>query len=80
MFGGLISSNTVDLYLERIGDFNENFVHVNWNDHANSLVYVYSLSLGNNFVILMDMTLVNLGKDRSYEAIYFLIVFLVTKM
>jgi hypothetical protein len=81
LFGGKISSNTLRLYLERIGPgLGDDYVKLNWNDHTNSLIYLYTLTLGNNFIVLMNMTLVNFGTERDWRAFFFLAVFMLTKM
>ena len=81
LFGGAISSNTLRVYLERAGPgLGDDYVKLNWNDHTNSLIYLYTLTLGNNYLVLMNMTLVNFGTSRDWRAFFFLAVFVLTKM
>ena len=81
LFGGIINSTTIDTYMQRIGPgLSDDYIKVNWNDHTNSLIFCYSLSLGNNYLVLMNMTLVNLGTSRNWGFLFFLWVFVMTKM
>jgi hypothetical protein len=43
------------------------------------MVTLWSLGLGNNFLVMMNMTLVNFGEERDWRAIYYILVFVVMK-
>ena len=81
IFGGKVSSDTLRLYAETIGpDLKEDYVKMNWNDHTNSLIFLYSMALDNKFLDLMNMTLVSCGTERDWRAGFFVVVFVLTKM
>jgi predicted membrane protein len=67
--------------MEKIGPgLPPDYVKLNWNDHTNSLVYLQALTIGNNYIVLMNMTLVNFGTERDWRGLFFVIVFVMTKM
>jgi hypothetical protein len=81
IFGGKVSSDTLRLYAETIGpDLKPDYVKMNWNDHTNSLIFLYSMALDNKFLDLMNMTLVSCGTVRDWRAGFFVLVFVLTKM
>ena len=38
------------------------------------MVTLWSLGLGNNFLVMMNMTLVNFGEQRDWRVIYYVLV------
>lgn len=80
MFGGMINSHTLGLYRLYIGDLDDSYLQINWNDFGNSMIMMWSLTLGNNFQTLMNLSQVGFGEERSWKCLYFLVVFVFTKM
>ena len=82
LFGGGVNSLTPDLYSQACGgELNEGYVYLNFNDMPSAVAMLYSLTLNNQMIVLINMTTVNAGKERDYRSIFYLVyVFLVNMM
>ena len=76
MFGGHIHSLTPDS-MSMVGQsIKREFVYQNWNDLFNSIVFLWGLNLGNNSILLVDMSVVAEGPARSHSSLFFFFFYL----
>lgn len=79
LFGGKINSGLPEAYLKATGgQLLRNYQFLNWNDLLNSLACIYSLQVGNQTPILLNMAAVGRNADtRDYSGLFFLLVIFV---
>lgn len=80
IFGGNINSETIQRMQSLDIDPGEGYENFNWNDLANSFVMLYSISLNNNLLTYINMSIVGDGPIRNYKGLFFLSFYLANNL
>ena len=82
LFGGKINSSTPEIYFRAAGSqLNRKYERLNWNDMLNSLTFLYTLQVGNQIPILVNMSAS--GRDevhRDYSGLFFIAFIVLNEM
>lgn len=82
LFGGKINSSLPEKYLQSTGEqLLRNYQFLNWNDLLNALTCLYTLQIGNQTPILLNMAAIARNPvHRDYSGLFFLLVIVVNDM
>lgn len=82
LFGGKINSTLPEKFLKSTdSQLLRNYQFLNWNDMFNSLTCLYTIQVGNQTPILINMGSVARNEtNRDYSGLFFLVVIVVNEM
>jgi len=80
LFGGVVSSKSLDLLAEVRQETKPEYIYQNWNDFFNSLVYLWAINLNNNVNVYINMSCINEEKDRGFKPVFIVVFYVLNNM
>lgn len=82
LFGGKIHSGTPEVYLKATGSqLNRMYQHLNWNDMGNAIAFLYTVQIGNQIPILVNLSACGRHENyRDYSGLFFFAFIVINEM
>lgn len=82
LFGGMINSSTPEIFKQATGSqLNRRYHHLNWNDMFNSFAFLYTIQVGNQIPILVNLSSCGRNPEvRDYSGLFFIAFIVLNEM